>query len=201
MSGQSAHAVVIGAGHCGLVAAATPADAGWDDLGASGTTGDARENHCAYKDSGLGRELGQSVDIAGTGATAPATAGTRVKKGAPPQRNQSVHIVSYAVLVAPAATTPRDARGLGKNDSDWHNFYDGVLQHLPKRMETNEGPPPRSRRGPPDFWGLTHRGVGSLSRDVGGQVPVPVARFWRWGVLRETALRSTTPGGAEQTEQ
>ena len=28
-----------------------------------------------------------------------------------------------------------------------------------------------------------------------------VARFWRWGVLRETALRTTTPGRAEQTEQ
>ena len=142
MSGQSADAVVIGAGHCGLVAAATPADAGWDDLGASGATGDARENHCADEDSGLGRELGQSVDIAGTDATAPATAGTRVKKGDPPQRNQSVHTVSYAVLVAPAATTPRDAHGLGKNDGDWRNFNDGVLQHLRKRMETNEGPPP-----------------------------------------------------------
>src|SRR6478752_3319542 len=62
-----------------------------------------------------------------------------------------------AVLVAPAATTPRDAHGLGKNDDDWRSFNDGVLQHLRKRMETNEGPPPRSRRGPPDFWGLTPR--------------------------------------------
>ena len=76
---------------------------------------------------------------------------------------------SHAVLVAPAATTPRDAHGLGTSDGDWRSFYDGVLQHLPKRMETNEGPQPRSRREAPDFWepeswGLTHRGCGAANR-------------------------------------
>ena len=57
----------------------------------------------------------------------------------------------------------------GTSDGDWRSFYDGVLQHLPKRMETNEGPQPRSSREAPDFWepeswGLTHRGCGAANR-------------------------------------
>ena len=113
--------------------------------------------------------LRRSVDIAGIDATAPATAGTGLKKEI---RRSEINrfIVSCAVLVAPAATTPRDAHGLGTSDGDWRSFYDGVLQHLPKRMETNEGPQPRSSREAPDFWepeswGLTHRGwAASASR-------------------------------------
>jgi hypothetical protein len=47
--------------------------------------------------------------------------------------------VSYGVLVAPAATTPRDAQvkyaGVGRK------LYDSELQHLPKTMDKNEVPP------------------------------------------------------------
>ncbi len=74
------------------------------------------------------------------------------------QRERSRHrnqfILGYAVLVAPATTTPRDAHGSV-------NLYDGELRHLPKAMERNEGLPRSAKLGP--LVDLGHGGADVVS--------------------------------------
>jgi hypothetical protein len=64
-------------------------------------------------------------------------------------------------------------------------FYHGVLQHLPKRMETNEGPPPRSRREAPDFWDPDFWRIDI--HPVRGPSCTPGVNTWRHAVQRGSA--------------